>query len=179
VFNFRITASGAGIVTYYMESSMGVITPTENLVFNKAGTQTISATMIVAAPGKYSETLHIITPENITRNSQKIAVTCTETYHVTNVFCASGPLSGPRSCPFTLFYTFDIIADGLCIVFYHFVRSDGIELPGSTITFSNAGTRNIDFSWTVDEPGVYWVELVITSPDSMSAVSEVMHLTCQ
>jgi hypothetical protein len=179
VFNFMITASGAGIVTYYTESSLGVISPTESLVFSEAGTQTISASMIVTAPGEYNETLRIITPASLTINSRTIAVTCEESYHVTNVFCATGPLSGTHSCPFTLFYTFGIIADGPCIVYYHFVRSDGIELPGNTITFSNAGTRNIDFSWTVDEPGIYWVELVITSPDSMSAVSEAMNLTCK
>jgi hypothetical protein len=178
-FNFMITASGAGILTYYIESSMGVITPAASLVFDEAGTETISANMIVSTPGEYSETLHIVTPEVLTINSRKIVVTCEETYNVTDVFCTAGPLSGPRSCPFTLFYTFGITADGPCIVFYHFVRSDGIELPNSTITLSSAGTRNIDFSWTVDEPGVYWVELVITSPDSMTAVSEVMNLTCE
>jgi hypothetical protein len=178
-FNFMITASGAGIVTYYIESSLGVITPTESLVFDEAGTRTISANMIVTAPGQYNETLHIITPVCRTINSRTIAVTCEETYHVTDVFCATGPLSGSRSCPFTLFYTFSVTADGPCIVFYHFVRSDGVELPNSTITLSSAGTWNIDFIWTVDEPGVYWVELVITSPDSISAASEVMNLICQ
>jgi hypothetical protein len=178
-FDFLITASGAGIITYYIESSTGVITPTESLVFEETGIRTISANMIVAAPGEYNETLHIVTPEVITINSRTITVTCEETYNVTDVFCASGPLSGARSCPFTLFYTFGITADGPCIVFYHFIRSDGVELPSCTITFSGAGTRNIDFSWIVDEPGVYWVELVITSPDSMSAVSEVMNLTCE
>ena len=177
-FSFTITASGAGIVTYYFESSLGVITPTENLEFSKAGSMTINVSMSVSDPGKYFETLHIITPEKIIKKSQSVAVSCAETYSVIDAFCISGPLSGQRSCPSTLSYTFSITTDGPCIVFYHFERSDGAVLPNHTITFADAGTRIIDFIWTVDEPGAYWVDMIITSPNSMSAVSEVMNLTC-
>jgi hypothetical protein len=178
-FTFAITANGAGVVTYYLESSTGVKGPTENLEFDEKGTQLINTILIVSAPGTYKETLHVITPEKLTITSQGVTVSCTGYYGVTSAACITGPLSGSRTCPFTLFYTFSITADGPCIVRYYIERSDGSSTAYQTITFSEAGSKLVDMNWTVYEPGIYWVELVVTSPDYVTAISEAMNLTCE
>jgi hypothetical protein len=178
-FTFTITANGAGIVTYYIRSSTGVTGPTESLEFREAGTLTINTHLIVSAPGVYWETLNIITPEKRSVDSQPVTGICSKVYGVTDAFCITGPLSGRQLCPFTLFYTFSITANGPCIVTYYIAKSDGTATPYQSITFGEAGSRTVDISWTVYGSGIYWVELVVTSPDKVTAISEAMDLTCE
>jgi hypothetical protein len=178
-FTFNITANGAGIVTYYIESSTGVVGPTESLQFDEAGILPVSMTMVVPDSGKYWEILHIITPQKSSVQSQGFTISCVKTYGVTGASCITGPLSGKRPCPSTLFYTFMMTADGQCISRYYFEKSDGTTTPEQTITFSGAGSRTVDIEWTVYESGTYWMKLVVTSPNKVTAISQAMNLTCE
>jgi hypothetical protein len=178
-FTFNITANGAGIVTYYIESSTGVVGPTESLQFDEAGILPVSMTMVVPDSGKYWEILHIITPQKSSVQSQGFTISCVKTYGVTGALCITGPLSGKRPCPSTLFYTFMMTADGQCISRYYFEKSDGTTTPEQTITFSGAGSRTVDIEWTVYESGTYWMKLVVTSPNKVTAISQAMNLTCE
>jgi hypothetical protein len=179
LFSFKVKASAAGIVTYYTESSTGIIGPTESLKFDVAGQKTIEINRIVTGPGQYYETMHIITPEVMNIPTRTVTIACAKVFNVTDVSCITGPISGYRPCPFTLSYTFKITADGPCIVQYYFEKSDGSYSPYQSVTFGTSGSKTINMSWTVSDSNLYWVKLVVVSPNYISATSPAMNLTCE
>jgi len=61
----------------------------------------------------------------------------------------------------------NITANGAGSVTYHWVRSDGTAdtTPHAPIVFTAAGTQSVSEAWTTTNPGTYWIDIYIDSPN--------------
>ena len=75
-FTGTITASEAGQVTYKWERHDGSATPTETMTFSAGSSQTASTVWDVSPSTSGWQRLHILTPNDLTSNEARIAVTC-------------------------------------------------------------------------------------------------------
>jgi hypothetical protein len=78
-FNYTaaITTSAAGTVTYYWTFSDGASVPQASLVFGSAGTQSVSSSWSLGAPGARWVKLFIVSPNNQLFGTANFTLTCT------------------------------------------------------------------------------------------------------
>jgi hypothetical protein len=62
-----------------------------------------------------------------------------------------------------------ITAGGPCVVKYTFDRNDGATYPEQTLTFTEAGSKNVYTSWTLSKEYVGWELIRITSPVQLNS----------
>lgn len=72
----EVTTNGPTFVTWKWEASTGVSSQEAIMVFERAGTQLINDYYQIGAPGDYWIKLHLLTPDQLTREV-KIPVNCT------------------------------------------------------------------------------------------------------
>lgn len=179
VFTFEIRVNGPGVVSYYTERSDGTIGPTKSMLFDAMGSKFLTSTWSVSSSGTYWEKLHITSPNTMSVQSSPVTVTCASAFAVTSVINSGAPASGSRPCPYTMNFTFNITTNGAGIVSYHIEQSNGFIGPTKSMSFTTAGTKSLTSSWTTSASGTYWVKLVITAPNSISATSVPVTLSCE
>lgn len=77
-FNFTgvIVANAAGTATYQWERSDGASTPIKTVVFDAAGSKTVTDTWMMATGGTHWEKVHVLTPNDISSNKAIFIMVC-------------------------------------------------------------------------------------------------------
>ncbi|GAB4499254.1 MAG: hypothetical protein OHK003_14400 [Anaerolineales bacterium] len=62
--------------------------------------------------------------------------------------------------------TASITTNGPGTVTYTWKFSDNATVPNETLTFAAAGTQTDSFTWNATNPGTYWIDIYIISPNN-------------
>lgn len=62
--------------------------------------------------------------------------------------------------------TASITTNGPGTVTYTWKFSDNATVPNETLTFASAGTQTDSFTWNATNPGTYWIDIYIISPNN-------------
>jgi len=62
--------------------------------------------------------------------------------------------------------TANITTNGPGTVTYTWKFSDNATVPNETLTYAAAGTQSDSFTWTANNPGTYWIDIYIITPNN-------------
>ena len=127
---------------------------------------------------------YLITASNANATvSTTVTVTVTAAavipFTVTKVVVLNGPASGNRPCPATLEFNAEITADGPCTVTYRWERSDGTKGATQKLTFYEASTQTVTYSWSVSASGTYSARVRTLTPKEIVSLDFSAVVNCK
>lgn len=100
-------------------------------------------------------------------------------FDVTSVTLSASPNNYTGQCPVTVKTTARITVNGPGTVTWRWVRSDGVQEPAQSLTFSAAGYKDVSYSWSINNViGSYWVAMNFSQPRSFTSSGANFSVTC-
>jgi len=162
------TANGPGAVTYRWERSDIAYSDVKSIIFDEAGTKTITSQweLSESATGWYR--VHVLTPRDTTSIPVNYLISCSNTSLVTGVVVSVDPNSYTGVCPKAINFWATITANGPGTITYQWERSDGAIAPVQSITFPSTGAQMVSTTWTRGG-GTGWQRLHILTPNDVTS----------
>jgi serine/threonine protein kinase len=96
---------------------------------------------------------------------------------VAGVTAHVSPIPSDPRCPKTFSFFAEIIASGPGTATYRWERSNGDLGSLKSITFNQAGTKEVTDSWVLEDPGSYWIRVRVQEPNVVVSNQATFNLT--